>query len=231
MTTCCSDVAEKRAGEEALRRFDRRGARIADDDALARGQAVGLDHDGRMKDLDGFLDFGSRCADGVVGRGNVVALQEALGEAFAGFEHGGGARGTKDAQAALLKLVDDAERKRQLGADDGQIGLLGFGEANHGGNVLEVDGNAAGDLGHAAVAGRADDLSDARTAFDRPGQSMFAAAGTKDQDFHFFLPTRLNQDQKDHRQWRRGKSNRRHEGGRWIIGGNDAHHLYFEFRG
>ncbi len=179
---------EQRAGEETLRGLGCRGARIADDNAFARREAVSFDHDGRMKDFDGLFDFCRRCADGVVGRGNVVALQEALGESLAGFEHGGGARGAEDAQAALLKLVDDAERKRQLGADDGEVGLLGLGEANHGGEVLEVDGNAAGNLGHAAVAGRADDFRDARAALDRPGQSMFAAAGTKDQDFHFFLP-------------------------------------------
>ena len=56
---------EKRAGEETLRRFNRRGARIADDDALACGEAVGFDHDGRMKDFDRLFDFGP-AAFGVV---------------------------------------------------------------------------------------------------------------------------------------------------------------------
>ena len=101
MTTWCSaspsSAPEKRPCAASIAVLARR----ADDDALARGQPVGLDHDGRMKDLDGLFDFGRGGADGVVGRGNVVALQETLGEAFAGFEHGGGARGTKDAQAAL----------------------------------------------------------------------------------------------------------------------------------
>jgi len=114
-----------------------------------------------MKDLDGFLDFIRRGTDGVVRSGDVVALQEALGESLAGFEHGGGARGTEDAQAALLKLVDDTEREGKLGADDGEVGPLAFGEANHGGQVLEVDGNAACNLGHAAIARSADDLGDA----------------------------------------------------------------------
>ncbi len=45
-------------------------------------------------------------------------------------------------------------------------------------------GNAARDLRHAAVARRANDLSDARAALHGPGQRMFAAAGTKDEDFH-----------------------------------------------
>ena len=168
MTTWCCGLAQQRAGEQALRGFDGGMARGADDDALARGQAVGLDHDGRMEKFDGLLDLGGGGADGVVGGGDVVALQEALGKALAGLEHGGGAGGPKDAQAALLKGVHDAQRERQLRADDGQAGLLGLGQADHGVEVFQIDGNAAGDLGHAAIAGRANHLSDARAALRRP---------------------------------------------------------------
>ena len=138
-----------------------------------------------------------------------MALQETLGEALARFEHGRGARGTKDAQAALAERVDDAEGERQLGTDDGEVGLLGFGQADHGVEVFEIDGNAAGHLGHAAVARRANDLRDARAARDRPGQRMLAASRTKDQDFHCsppFLGTRRSPKSYG-RQWGRGKSN------------------------
>ena len=44
-------------------------------------------------------------------------------------------------------------------------------------------------LRHAAVAGRANHLRDALAARDRPGQRVFAASGTKDQDFHCSFPS------------------------------------------
>ena len=183
-------LAQQRAREQTLGSLGGGVARGADNDALARSQPVGFDHDRRMKDLDGFFDFGRAGADGVVGRGDVVAMQELLGEAFAGLEHGGGARGAKDAQAALLERVDNAERERQLRPDDGEAGLLGLGQADHRGEVFEVDWNAARDLRHAAVARRANNLSDARAARNRPGQRVFAAPGTKDQDFHWYCTFR-----------------------------------------
>ena len=92
--------------------------------------------------------------------------------------------GPKTRRPRSLEGVDDAQRERQLRAHDGEGGLLGLGQADHGVEVFEIDGDAAGDLGHAAVAGRANHLRDARAARDRPGQRMFAASGTKDQDFH-----------------------------------------------
>ena len=63
-------------------------------------------------------------------------------------------------------------------------GLLGFGEADHGVEVFEIDGDAARDLSHAAIAGRANDFGDSRAALHGPGQSMLAASGTKDENFH-----------------------------------------------
>ncbi len=68
-------------------------------------------------------------------------------------------------------------------------GLLGLGQAHHGGNIFQIHRNAARNLRHAAVAGRANNFCDPLTAFHRPGQRMFAAPGTKDQDFHRSTPS------------------------------------------
>ena len=88
---------------------------MADDYAFAGCKPIGFDNDGRMEHLKGFFDLGLGGADGVVGGGNVVALEEELGEAFAGFKHGSGARGPKDAEATLPQRVDDAERQGSSG--------------------------------------------------------------------------------------------------------------------
>ena len=117
------------------------------------------------------MAFSTSAADGAdreVAGGNVVALHELLGKSLAAFQHGRGAGGAKDAQAALLKSVHNAQRKRQLRPDDGQGRLLSLGQPHHGIHVLQVDGNAARDLSDAAVAGRANHLCHARTALQRP---------------------------------------------------------------
>jgi hypothetical protein len=117
-----------------------------------------------------------------------MALEEALGEALAGFEHGGGAGRTEDAEATVLEGIDNAEGERQLRADDGERGLLGEGDADEGVEVAQVDGDTAGDFGDAAVAGGADDFSDSIAALYRPGQRVLAASRTQDQDFHWRFP-------------------------------------------
>ena len=104
-----------------------------------------------------------------------MALHELLGESLAGLEAGGGLGGSEDAEATGLESVDDAEGERQLRADDGQGGLLGFDESDCVVDAFDVNGDAAGDLGDAAVAGCADDFCHAFIALDCPGERMFAA--------------------------------------------------------
>src|ERR1700733_169220 len=87
----------------------------------------------------------------------------------------GGLGGAEDAQAAGLECVDDAEGERQLGTNDGEGGDFGGNEADHVVEIFEVDGEAAGDLRDAAVAGRADNFRDTRAACDGPGKRVFAA--------------------------------------------------------
>src|ERR1039458_1943349 len=58
-------------------------------------------HDGRMEEVDGPFDLGGGRADCVIGGGNIVPLQEALGEALAGLQHRRRPRRPEDPQAAL----------------------------------------------------------------------------------------------------------------------------------
>ena len=211
--------AQQRAVEEPVRGLDRRGARLADKHALARGQAVGLDYDGRMEEIDGALHLCRTGANSVGSSGNLVALHKLLGECLARLKLRGGLRGTKDAEALLLKRVNDAKRKWQLRADDSEIRLFRQRHAQHRLDVLHVGWNAAGHLGNAAVAGSADNLRDARAALDGPGKRVLAATGTEDENFHWRIPLRhwlqADADPKGYgRQWDHGKSNRGGEDGR-----------------
>ena len=103
-------LAQQLSAEQALSGFNRDMARRADDDPLAGGQSVGLDHDRSMKNFDSLVEFGGGHADSIVGRRNIVPLQEALGEGLAALQHGSSAGGPKDAQATLLQSIHNAER-------------------------------------------------------------------------------------------------------------------------
>ena len=158
---------------------------------LPANQAVGFDHDGRMKQLDGLLNLGSARADGVVGVGMLCRCKKRLAKPLLVSSIAAARVGPKTRRPRSLKRVHNAQRKRQLRAHDGQIGLLRLGQADHGAEVLEIDRDAAGNLRHAAIARRTNHFSHARAALHRPGQRVFAAPGTKDQDFHLIFPSRL----------------------------------------
>src|SRR5207237_7007950 len=103
---------------------------------LAGGQAIGFDDDGRMEKAERVLHFLRLVAHGEMRGGNVVALHEQLGEAFARFQARGGLRWSEDAQAAAGEFIYYAERQRQLRADDGEIGMKAIGELDEGGEIL-----------------------------------------------------------------------------------------------
>jgi hypothetical protein len=137
-----------------------------------------------------------------------VALQETLGEAFAGFKHGSLARGTENANAALLKRINNAEGEREFRANDDQGGLLGLRQAHHLVKVLEVDGDAARHLRNASITRRAYHLRYTFAAGYSPGKRMFSSTRTKDQNLHESRLSTLKSKTKIHRrQWDRVKSN------------------------
>jgi hypothetical protein len=205
-------LAQQRAGEDALGGLQSRLARLADDDALARVQPVGLDHNGRMEELNGFFDFGLAFANHVARGGNLVPLQEALGEALAGFQHGCRARRPEDAQALGLQGVHNAQRKRHFRPHDRQPRLLGLGQLDHGLHALQIHRNAARNLTDAAVARRAHHFRDLFAAFHSPGQRVLPAPRPQNQNLHCTAPhgPRIREPSTGYpRQPGCGKSNRR----------------------
>jgi hypothetical protein len=87
-----------------------------------------------------------------------VALHERFGEGLAGLEAGSGLRGAEDTHLALLEGVDETEGERNFGAYDGECGLLGLDYGEHGLEAVDVDGDAAGDLGDSSIARSADNF-------------------------------------------------------------------------
>ena len=91
--------AEESAGEHLGGGLFGLAMGLADDYALARGQAVGFDHNGHGEARELLADFTERGADGVRGGRDAVALHEFLGEGLAGFEAGRGLGGAEDTEA------------------------------------------------------------------------------------------------------------------------------------
>ena len=159
-TTSVSSVPRSDAGEHLCGDFFGFEVGIADDDAFAGGETGGFDDDGDGKAREFFAHFFEGGAKGVVGRWDDVALHELFGEGFAGLELRRGLRGAEDAVAAFSELVDDADGEREFGTDDGEGGLLDSDDVDHLVEVAGIDGDAAGELGDAAVARGAENFSD-----------------------------------------------------------------------
>ncbi len=109
---------------------------------------------------------------------------ELLGEYLARFELGRRARRAEDLQPVLLEAVDDAERQRLFGADDGQVDLFLLHETHEPLELVRFDVDVdAFDRG-AGVPRRAIDALGARRLRQFPDQSVFAAAFADDEDLH-----------------------------------------------
>ena len=100
------------------------GAMVGDDDAFARGQAVGLDHVGGAELIDRGLGLGERAGPDRAPRRNIGGIHDALRERLRAFElRGGGAR-AEHGYAAAAHRVGDPGDKRSLGPDDDELDVV-----------------------------------------------------------------------------------------------------------
>ena len=118
------------------------------------------------------------------GRRNRVARHEGLGIILGALEPRCRLRWPEDPEARRAERVDDALREGRFWTDDGQCDLLGLrqrdqirdrGDSNVGQPRLDR---------RAGVAGRDEDLSDARGLRDLPCQRVLTAAAADDEHVH-----------------------------------------------
>lgn len=108
-------------------------------DALAQGQAVGLDHGGD----GGGLEISQRLVhvvkDGVLGGGDVVFLHEVLGEDLAALQDGGSLVGAEAGNADGFQPVHRAQDQGIVGGNDREINGVVLGEGGDGVQIFCPD--------------------------------------------------------------------------------------------
>jgi len=144
----------------------------ADEDALAGGEPVGLDH------ARGARDRQRRCgrdADGV---------QHLLGEALRPFDPCGGGTRAEDGDAGVPQLVRDARDKRCFRPDDGEVGRECDREPEQPVAVVGAHGVTVPEPGNARIAGRCVQFRQRRALRQSPRERMLARARADEEHPH-----------------------------------------------
>ena len=169
--------------EEELERLLGLRRLLRDDDALARREAVRLEDDtaGRTPSAPSrprarVRDRSRRPAVGIA-----VLLHESFEKTLEPSSSAASRFGPNASEPAVLELVHEPERERQLGAHDGEVDLHRLGEVGQLDDVLDADRDAGRELRDARVARRAEDVRDARRLGELPDECVLAPARTDDE--------------------------------------------------
>ena len=105
--------------------------------------------------------------------------------------------GSERLDAFAREIIDDAGGKRRFRADHDEVDLIAPAERDHGCMIGDVEADAFGFTGDTGIAGRAPEFCHQRGRRNLPRKGVFAAAGTKQKDFHFNVGrTKLRGDRK-----------------------------------
>ncbi len=182
------DPAGARAEAALLEEHRQRRLQLAfvrrNDHALAGREAVRLEHEAALEAVGRAPGLVGVVGDLELRRRNAVALHELLGERLAAFDLGRLPARPEDAQPAQAELIHDAERQRQLGADDGQVDLEGAGEIGQLLDLVGGDRNRVRELRRAGIAGRAVELVEQGALPELPADGVLAPAASDYQYFH-----------------------------------------------
>ena len=171
--------------EDVLQRVQRGGLVHRHRHALARRQAVRLDHNRRAMLAHVRLCRFELVEGAVLGGGDVVTRHQTLGEVLGALDLRGGLGRAERLDAGFLEIVDDALDQRHLGADEHPVVFVVLDEVDHRRVVRRVDplGADAVEL-HARIAGGHSHLVDAAATQQRVGDGMFTGTRTDNQNLH-----------------------------------------------
>ena len=164
------------------------GAIVGDDDALAGGQAVGLQDD-RESELAaiGRTRAPRRAMSQVRKRavGTPCRAMNAFANALLDSRRAAAAVGPKSSRSGRGESIGDAEAQRQLRTDDGEVDLLALGERERARRDREMStGNGPGERGDAGIARGADELADVAIGGEPGDERVLARAAADDENSH-----------------------------------------------
>ncbi len=157
----------------------------ADGHALSGRQAVGLDDIGRLEHLQRGARVLDPLIDAIVGRGDLVAGHEGLGEGLGGLQLGRAGSRAETGDAGRVQPIRQPGLQSHFRSDHDQADAQFPRQPRQ---TLCVVGlvarQALGDLGDAGIARRAVDALDQRRLADFPGQGVLAPTRPDEEDIH-----------------------------------------------
>jgi small subunit ribosomal protein S21 len=100
------------------------------------------------------------------------------------FEGRAASGGADDAVTGAAKHVGHATLERRFGTDDRKVHVFAFHRVQNHGGVERIQWEAAPERRNAGISWRPQQGGNARILRQTPGQGVFAAAGSDNQDFH-----------------------------------------------
>ncbi len=152
--------------------------------AFTGGEAVGLDDNRCAFPADVFAGFIGVSENRAGGGRNSGGLHNFLGELFAAFEFGGGFARTENTEAGGFQRVGQTGTERRFGADNRQIGFVGFRPSDDSGDVGGGKGEVRAELRGTGITRRAEKLRLARIILQFPAERMFPSAVSNYQNLH-----------------------------------------------
>jgi hypothetical protein len=160
------------------------GTVIADADALAGGEAVGLHDVGRgeaVQRVEGLVVVAARP---VARRRHAGGGHDLLGERLRPLDARAGLVGPEDRDVGRAQAVGHPGDQRCLRTDDDEVDRLAVSQLADHRRVRRVDVDEVGDLRDAGVAGRAQHTVHRRIARQPPRQRVLAPPASQDEDLH-----------------------------------------------
>lgn len=155
-----------------------------DDNALARGQTVGLDDVRGAEAVKGLFAFGQGPRGDRLRCGNPGGLHDLLGKGLRTFELRGGSIGAKDSDPSLPQSIANAGNQGRFRADDHEVNSEFLCESH---DRLGIGHRHTADfafLCHPRVAGCRVERVHSRIGGQTSDKGVFAGARTQNQDLH-----------------------------------------------
>ena len=158
-------------------------------DALARGEAVVLDHPRRItcrrpEAVECRVQSRRVVDDLASGGGHSRRIHHVLGEGLGAFDARGVLRRSEAGDARGPHRVGDTEHQWHFGADDDEVGRELLGQFYHLFAGGDVDVVLLGDRRRPCVSGRHGDRVDLGVSTEREQQRMFTGTGSDYEDAH-----------------------------------------------